>query len=500
MKKSYLIIFLIALLGLLPSCSSGRLQIKDSIMAPENQLPSIEGKWIIENTVDSPYSRGVSDVKESLIGREVLFHKEAVVVDRDYVLEPTFKYKNVNIFDYLLYKYKTNPEYLDLTEEEGEVITVTSNNQFFYEFIKYSEDEMIFFDEDKFYFLRKSVDEISKEEIERYISIENNLMRISNIEEVDILRSGVLLGIKTYDYDDINQVDNWIYKTIWIRTNNRNLSSIYELDSLLVPRKKGFWMVEVERNSNNTNIVDEIKAVEKRKYPEEFFDNAGLFALEFGPEVDLASIEPSIIKNILYVGNDYISVEEMNLFNNRRALKTYPIDYIDNGKAIKISDILGDEGLRTFVEGAQGVMKSDTTMFLDEESFGLTRRNGYWIMKGRINYSTEGEELYKDFNIKTIPPKELVNYDELIIPWNKIKSKIPEAIDAFTSPNEDIIIVVTRNSLQIYSIEDNEISSKELGRVKLDSSDSIIMAEWSLGRYTTLWEEEVLRNQGVKIK
>lgn len=216
--------------------------------------------------------------------------------------------------------------------------------------------------------------------------------------------------------------------------------------------------------------------------------------------MELAAIEPSIIKNILYVGNDYISVEEIELSNNRKNLKTYPIDYLDNGKAVTISDILGAEGLRTFLEGAQGIMKSDTSMYLDEESFGLFRRNGYWIMKGRINYNTDGEELYRDFNIKAIPPKELVNYDELIISWNKIKSKIPEAIDAFTSPNEDILIVVTRNNLQIYAIENREISSKELGRIKLNSSDSIIMAEWSLGRYTTLWEEEVIRSGGIKIK
>lgn len=145
MKKSHLITLVLVILSMLTSCSSGKLQIKDSIMAPENQLPPISGKWIIEESIESPYYRGVSDVKESLIGGEVLFHNSAVVVDRDYVLEPSFKYKNVNISDYLLYKYKISSDYLNLTEEEGEVISVSSNNQFFFEFIKYSEEEMIFF-------------------------------------------------------------------------------------------------------------------------------------------------------------------------------------------------------------------------------------------------------------------------------------------------------------------------------------------------------------------
>ena len=156
--------------------------------------------------------------------------------------------------------------------------------------------------------------------------------------------------------------------------------------------------------------------------------------------------------------------------------------------------------MKVFRDGALNVLKSDPDILLNEESFGLVRRNGYWIMKGRINYELEEKELYKDYNIKTIPPKELVNYDELFIPWSKIKAKVPNAIDAFTSPNKDIIIIETRNNLLIYSIHENEISNNELGKIKKDSSETIIMAEWSSGRYTNLWEEEVLKNSPEMIK
>src|SRR5699024_10294721 len=103
--------------------------------------------------------------------------------------------------------------------------------------------------------------------------------------------------------------------------------------------------------------------------------------------------------------------------------------------------------------------------------FGFERRNGYWVMKGRINYKNENEEFFKDFQIKTTPPKELIQYDELVIPWNIIKSKIPEAIDAFTSPNEDIVIIITRNEILIYPIVENDILLNELGRIKLNNQD-----------------------------
>ena len=210
--------------------------------------------------------------------------------------------------------------------------------------------------------------------------------------------------------------------------------------------------------------------------------------------------EDMILKSINYVGNDYLSVELTDVTKNKKKLQVYPIDYLKDEIAIKISELVGNTGLDTFIEDARNSMKIDNQAFINEESFGLSRRNGYWIMKGRINYLDKEEELYKDFNLKIIPPKELVNYDELLIPWNKIKSQIPEAMDAFTSPNGDIILIITRNNILIYPIENGEIKLKELSRIKINPSDEIIMAEWATGRYVNLWEEEVLKNNAEKIK
>lgn len=500
MKKVLLTICFIILMTFLTSCSINKFETKDRIKAPENNLPPIQGKWAIEKVIDSPYKKGSVGESESLVGKEALFHTSATVVGEDYVMEPTYKLKNVQLDDYLLYKYKIAPEELHLSPDKAQIITILSNNQYFYEFIKYSDDEMIAFVEDRFYFFKKNVDKISKEEIDRYINIEENIMRISNIEEVDTLRSGVLLGIKSHVYDEINEVDSWKYKTLWIRANNRTIASVYEMDGLLVPRKKGFWLVDVTREEINDSQNDKITAIQKGKFKEELIEDSASFFIASSIEPRAKILYPSILKNILYIGNEYVSTEAIDLSNNKRRLQVYPIDYLEEEKAIKVSDIIGEEGLRVFKESAQSIIKTNSNILLDEESFGLARRNGYWIMKGRINYQSNDEELYRDYNIKTIPPKELVNYDELAIPWNVIKSKVPEAIDAYASPNEDIIIIITRNNLLVYSINNHEISQKELGRIKIDNSETIVMAEWATGRYTMLWEEEFLKNETKTVK
>ncbi len=500
MKKYYMILIIMILMIFLTSCSTNKFDIKDRIVSPENNIPPLQGKWIVEKSIDSPNMKAVDEESDTMVGKEVLFHKDAVVVGGNYAIEPSYKLKNVNFSDYILYKFKIDPEQLGVENEESQIVTILSNNQYFYEFIKINDEEMIVYDDDRFYFLKKNIEQISKEEVDRYINVENKMMRTSNVEEVDTLRTGILLGIKSNYYDESTQLDNWEYKTVWIRFNNRSIASAYDINDLLVPRKKGFWLVDVNREEFNGSWKDHIRAVQKGQIKEEIMEGSTFSLLgDFGRMLP-SNVNPSILKNILYIGNDYVSAEVINSSNNERNLKVYPIDYLEEEKGISISDIIGENGLKIFKEGAQNLTKVSSNILLDEESFGLARRNGYWIVKGRINYMNNDEQLYKDYNIKVIPPKELVNYDELSIPWSIIKSKVPEAVDAFTSPNEDIIIIVTRKNLQIYSISNNEISNQEIGRIKLSSLDSVVMAEWATSKYTILWEEEVLKNQGQVVK
>jgi hypothetical protein len=494
-------------MGLMASCSFNRVETKDRITAPENNIPPLEGKWVIEKYVEGAYKKVDKEVVESFIGKEVLFHKKAVVLGEDYCIEPSFKIKNVKSLDYLLYKYKVDPEYLGINEKEVQIVTVLNDNQFFYEFIKEKDDKVIVYTDDAFFFLKKIVNKVSEEEINRYINVEKNMLRMSNVVEDDTLRSGILLGIKSTDYDEENQIEEWNYKTLWIRSYNKTIESIYEMENLFVPRKKGFWLVSVDRENNNGRINDKIKAISKVKVNEKAsFNDEDMNILFKNDDVEMKSfystLLPSTLNSILFIGNDYVSLETTDLKEkSKKTLEVYPIDNIEKGNPIKISDLIGEDGNRVFEEGAQSVITTDLknidsyNVSGKEENFGLTRRNGHWIMKGRINYRETGEERYKDFNIKAIPPREVVNYDELNISWNAIKLKVPEATDAFSSPNDDIILIVTNSQIYIYPMYEGAIGEEPLQKIKLKPKEKIVMAEWAIGRYAKLWEEEFLKNE-----
>ena len=58
------------------------------------------------------------------------------------------------------------------------------------------------------------------------------------------------------------------------------------------------------------------------------------------------------------------------------------------------------------------------------------RKNGHWFLTGRINYRNDGVLAQKDFDLKIIPPANLIAYDTLALSWHNIKDRVPDALDA----------------------------------------------------------------------
>jgi hypothetical protein len=501
MRKITLILIAISLLLVLSSCNIADGSSSEKITTPKNNTPPIQGKWVIDEVVLSPYSQSSGDSVETMIGREGLFHKEGVVVGDDFTIKPSFKIKNVNAIDYLLYKYKINAGKLGIDEDMIEVITILNDNTYFYEFIKTSDDFMLVNINDTFYSMKKTVDEVNIEEINRYVTVEKSMLRTFGVVEEENFQSGVLLGIKTPAFDEKNQAPFWEYKTIWINSQNKSIAGVYELNKLLVPRKNGFWILGNERQVSNNYISDELIATPLFR-PNDISsieDDINILLAE--EEISLVEDLPSIIKNILFIGNDYISVENIDLDrNSRRTLQVYAIDNLEDKKPIKLSDLIGKVGADIFEEGVRSVQSLDPSIIPNEENVGLVRRNGYWIMKGRINYNQNDEELYKDFNIKSIPPKEMVNYDEQKIPWDAIRLMIPDVEDVFSSPNNDFIVVITSSHFVIYNLEDGDLINNPVARIKLPYDSSIIMSEWAIDRYANIWQNEVIKNGGTLLE
>ncbi|WP_416198270.1 MAG: Lipoprotein [Sporanaerobacter sp.] len=492
MRKLNLIAVLIVLILILTSCGFKDIDTNEKIISPNNNIPPISGQWKIDKYKRAS-SKGLSDEEvNKIIDKKALFHKKVVVIGDDIYLSPSYKLKNVNSLDYLLYQYKVNPDFLGIRNKKMQVISMSSEEQFYYEFIRETDDEMIVNIDGVFFHLTKISDELDDKEINSYIEKIAGKTKALSTKEDEILRSGIILGLRYYEEGESqNEEGEYKYRTIWICSKNKTVDKIYETENLFVPRKSGFWKIGVDRISIEENIKDIIYAYPANKKSDEM-------GFEEIPYEDNYNTK----KQINYVGNNYMVVEITEGQNRAKStLQVLPIDNIKNANPIKISDIAGESGKNAFYEGATRYFSTDSKFqnkYIDlkptEENFGIVRRNGHWVMKGRINLNEENEKSYVDFNIKTITPKELVNYDELAISWNAVKMRVPQATDVYTSPNGDIAVVLTHNSLMVYAIENGELSQEPIKKIKLNSGEKVVMNEWATGKYIYIWEEEFLKN------
>jgi len=508
-KKTALICMIIVGAIILTSCNFNSIESAEKIAAPANNLPPVSGKWVIDGFKSDTVS-GISDEQaKGLVGKESLFHEKVVVLGDDFCLEPSYKIKNVDTKDYLLYQYKVNPEYLGITSDKIQIITIASNDQFFHEFIKESDDKMIVNIDGVFYYMKKVSDNVDEDDIDKYLKKEQFAVVSSAIENTETLRSGILLGLRYYEEGKSGDIEGqWKYRTVWICSRNKDVDKLYETEGLFVPRKNGFWKVGVNREVTDGKVNDAIYArpytqfATTAKTLQANKDNKSMTE-DKAPKENTGNSK----KTILYVGNNYMSTEVTELSpKEKKVLRVLPIDGIDSAKPIKISDVVGDSGKSALEEGASKHFSNDLenksnyiSTNPDEENFGLLRRNGHWVMKGRINFDDGEKNAYSDFDIKVVPPKVIVNYDEFPISWSAIKLRVPEAVDAYYSPNDDIVIIITNNNILVYTLENGELSKTPVGKTSLKNGEKVVMSEWATGKYIYIWEEEFFKSDAKEI-
>jgi hypothetical protein len=175
------------------------------------------------------------------------------------------------------------------------------------------------------------------------------------------------------------------------------------------------------------------------------------------------------------------------------------VDKLSSPTKIKGADLLGNDGLNAYFNArahAAAELKAKGVTWIDNddsgENFGLARENGHWFLVGRINYSDEGTFGQQDFALKSIPPTDLIFYDTLVLSWHNIKDRVPDAMDAFTSPSKDIALVKTKNKLTVYTIGAEQLDENPLAELDLQEGSTVIMAEWATGSYVDGWEKSFL--------
>jgi hypothetical protein len=470
--KNLMVISIFVFTFFISGCSSIEFNVEDTIKPPVSENIAVKGTWMIKSFISADLSNSSSGDEENnyktYIGKKALFDNEVSVVSKDVCINPGYKIIKTNADTFIQNKYRINEDILGLKRQNVSVVTITTDNQLFHELIVPDANTIYIYLDNGFLVLKRisgSVDEKVKAD-----SLGNVGLNIDRGEykEDPLLRSGVLIGIRSADNT---------YRTLWLYSKNREIKAKLYRNQLMVPREKGFWEIGATKNIGSLSI-----------YSEPFAEAA---PKEEAKIAKVNTIQMNSNARILFAGNDYIGVD------NDMKLSVLPIDNLGTDKEVLLSDIIKEDSLNTlkqskeaFISTLDGVRAKRLNQQADESNFTLQRRNGHWIMKSRLYYkdTTSGKK-YEDFDIKQLVPSKLIQYDEMDIPWNEIKSRVPWTKDAYMSPNKDITILVSDDGLSIYSVQNKNTINNQLLNVPLSKGDSIIMTEWAIGKYADIWEK-----------
>lgn len=479
-KKLTIITFAI-ITFFLSACSVITNDIVGKIKSPTPKETEITGTWKIKSYLIYDTKIGDNNEGNKLVNTTVSFGTHSAFIDDNYVVNPRYKLKIVNYYN----------KYINVENKDVPVISVTDGSNGFCDFIKTSDNSGYII----FKGLALKTERISTKAMaidDSEIAIKEQTLNFG-MNEYYNSPVGVLIGLKTPRISTgNNSIGEVKYRTIWIKFDGSKLESLKEKEDLLVPRLKGFWNLSEKSIKYNNKVIEEFQARQINRENEDFQVRSKTTLFE-------PRIYGNLYREILFVGNDYVSTEYYsgeNFDNNYNKYQILPMDNIKSTKGIDIKSLLGEEAVKAYDFSKELIINDQNKMILDNlnvkksnyENYAMIRRNGHWVLQGKI----EGKEADKngiDFYINFQPTKKLVNYDTLYVSWNRIKEAVPSARDAYTSPNERLALIINKEYLYIYEINQGNLIGEPIQRIKLNTGETVVMAEWAYGDYVDKWDK-----------
>lgn len=477
--KLLLVVLSFLLLG---GCGNLSWSTAGKIVPPVNNVCPLEGKWsVLQDLQTDGQSRGGG---QQWVGDIAQFTPGVAMLGGYVWNSPTYKIKKVNSTDYLMTKYLALSSTLVPNNHEVDVTTVSTAENFLGDFMKIDDTKIIAFVQNDVLLLQKVSDQVDSS----LAATNLNVFDINNQSKAGT--SGVMLGLK------VPQNNDFTYQTLWLAADNKNLHQVLTGNNIFFPRSSGFWELQVHNVLNGADKEDVVSAHDVSTKVSKI--------QSLNIKIIQQKAQNKIHKRIIdYVGNDYVAIE--NDIDGIDQMQVLPVDKITSQVRIKVSDLLQNSGFIVYNNAraqARRILSNEGITPIDEdefmENFGLTRKNGHWYLQGRINYQNEGAPHYMDYNVNLIPPAKLIFYDTLCLSWQNIKDRVPDAVDAFTSPNHDIALVMTKTNLFVYGLSAEHLDSEPLAKLEMKEGESVIMAEWATGSYVDNWEKAFLAN-GAKV-
>lgn len=468
------VLMVLLLLPLLGGCANFSWTTAGKILPPVYHICPIEGKWSVIGELGSKGDWGATNLGSE--ADPLQFSREMAILGTKAWKQPAYKIKKVDSRDYLMTKYIVPDQYLASLNQTVEVVTVFADTNYLGEFMKINDATVIAFVQNKVQLLNKVADQADDPSSVAHLNAAEDNQRDNPGT------CGIFIGLRIPSNNDYS------YQTVWIAADDKKLRPMLSRNDIFFPRHSGFWELRVKSGINQgaTELWAHNVAIKE--------------ALKNNVSAKTMLLNSQSVR-VDYISNDYVTIVRNN--GGADQLQVLPVDQLSSPMGIKVADLLGETGATAYrsarQEALQNLHGQGITLIdedFNEDNYGLTRRNGHWHLQGSINYQRNGTLDTLEYNINHIPSDNLVFFDTLYLSWQSIRDRVPNAVDAFTSPNKDIAVIKTPSKLYIFGISGEHLDSTPLGEMDLKAGTSVIMAEWATGFYVDEWEKAFVNHGG----
>lgn len=484
-NRLWLLIFLLALIG---CTNSDEFQV-DSIVAdlepPIYKNESLLGTWSLKDKLKIQDGEGSTDAIE-----KIYISSEYVQIGDKKTDNPHLKSRYINFSDFLKYKYTNLLVLPDSLYIEGPVYTISDGQFFYQELMKLDDDSLGLLSNGSLLIYQKQSQEVDEEIIKiGKLELESRLADLKdNSLKEESKDLGLLLGIKSAR-TDTNANRYFEYKSLFVKIEEDE-ANIYGAKHLFLPRDSGFWSIGMD------HLVD----VETTRDVIFSYPIAGATR-----EQNTFFVGNKNANQIQYLSKNYISLESRDYDSSVRNYGIYDLNHLSENKKLDIVDIGGEDGLNSYMEetvkvaGDNGITENLEGV-IDTKNIGLRRTNGKWEFKSNLMSISENQLVIMDYGLDIVPQIGIMDENNFAVAWDGIKTKIPNLMDAHTSPYGEVLVAQIDNEIQIYRINNQIISARPILSIQSTSDDRIIMCEWSSGETVGVWEENFLRQNRIPVK
>lgn len=328
------------------------------------------------------------------------------------------------------------------------------------------------------------------------------LLLVAGLHEVRAQSTGFLLGLR-YDAEidrplpyyagDADSLKQAAYYTLYVTRVGHNVQVAFRSDDLLIPRQNGFVAAGSKRSVYNNWVEDFVWTASPGERPEV----PGIQA--FNGENCQGHRE----QILLFAGSEYLSLRQKTAgycegaphpwyFDN---LAVVPIDSVDH-TGLDIDAVLGQRARRSFETMAAELIarESDDDAFVsppDPANWGIVRQNGQWVAIGRVDLSDQiAVADQHDLVVSTDLPRRLVERNERAVPPQIVRRVAPDAVDYFTSPLRDFIVIMRRGRFSVHPLQGQTIGRRLL-EVSTREGATPVVARWSSGERVEQWLKQL---------